>query len=63
LEIAPLAVVPLLLVAALWLFRKAPPAVWWLAWTLTSAMAAVSLVLAIGSWAMGQAIDADGLIP
>jgi len=58
-----LSLIPLVLAAALWLFRQAPPYVWWLAWTLTSAMAALGLVLAIGLHAMGQSIKTDGLIP
>jgi hypothetical protein len=58
-----LAFIPLLLSAVLWLLRKDSPAVWWLAWTLTSAMAALGLVLAVGFHAMSQAIKTDGLIP
>jgi hypothetical protein len=57
------ALIPLPLSAILWLFRNDSPAVWWLAWTLTSAMTAFGLVLAVGFHAMGQAIKADGLLP
>jgi hypothetical protein len=64
LGLALLSLIPLLVAAALWFFRKAPPPfVWWLAWTLAAAIAALGLVLAIGFHAMGQSIKADGLIP
>jgi hypothetical protein len=63
LGLALLALIPLLLAAVLWLFRKESPAVWWLAWALTSAMAGLGLVLTVGFHAIGQAIKADGLIP
>jgi hypothetical protein len=63
LGLAFLSLIPLVFAAALWVFRQAPPYVWWLAWALTSAMAALGLVLAIGLHAMGQSIKAEGLIP
>lgn len=63
LGLALVSLIPLVVSAALWLFRKTPFHVWWLAWVLSAAMTALALVLAISFHALGQAIEADGLIP